>query len=82
MKYYKVKSDCDGKTAFGFHRGGGLRVVGKYKANELYTKTELRRRGDCLYMPYMDIVDVPKNKTFFNSGARFEIHESDRNICS
>ena len=52
MKYYKVKSECGGKTAFGFHRGGGLRVVGQYIANELYTTTELKRRGDCIYAIY------------------------------
>ena len=58
-----------------FHRGGGLRVVGQYKANELYTTTELKRRGDCLYMPYMEVVNIPKNKTFFSFGARFEIQD-------
>lgn len=60
MKYYRVKPECGGKTAFGFHRGGGLRIVGQYIANELYTEAELKRRGDCLYMPYMEVVNIPK----------------------
>ena len=82
MKYYKVKPECGGKTAYGFHRGGGLRVVGQYVAGELYTATELKRRGDCLYMPYMDIVDIPKNKTFFNFGVRFEMPEQNSKEAS
>ena len=73
MKYYRVKPEYGGYTAYGFHRGGGLRVVGQYVANELYTATELKRRGDELYMNYMDIVNIPKNKTFFSFGARFEM---------
>ena len=60
MKYYRVKPEYGGYTAFGFRRGGGLRVVGQYIANELYTTTELKRRGDALYMSYMDIVNIPK----------------------
>ena len=72
MKYYRVKPGCGGKTAFAFHRGGGLRIVGQYIANELYTKTELKRRHDCMYVQYMDVVEIPKNKTFFSFGARFE----------
>ncbi|MDD6715732.1 MAG: hypothetical protein PUF49_05080 [Firmicutes bacterium] len=75
MKYYKVKSECGGKTAFAFHRAGGLRIVGQYIANELYTATELKRRHDCLYEQYMDIIEIPKNKTFFSFGARFEMKE-------
>lgn len=75
MKYFKVKSECGGKTAYGFHNGG-LCIVGQYIANELYTAAELRRRGDFLYGQNMDIVDVPKNKTFFSFGARFEMKEN------
>ena len=73
MKYFRVKPEYDGKTAYKYHRGGGLEVVGSYVANELYTKTELKRRGDCLFLPYMEGVNIPKNKTFFSFGCRFEI---------
>ena len=75
MKYYRVKPEFGGTTAFRFHRGGGLCVVGQYIANELYTATELKRRGDCLYMHYMECVNIPKTKTFLSFGARFEMKE-------
>ena len=73
MKYYRVKPEYDGKTAFAFHRGGGLDVVGEYVANQLYTATELKRRRDCLCENYMDVVDIPKSKTYFDSGIRYEM---------
>lgn len=75
MKYYKVKVKYDGYTAFGFRRGGGLRVVGQYIANELYTATELKRRGDQFYKEYMDVVEIPKSKTFFNFGVRYQLKQ-------
>lgn len=72
MKYYRVKPEYDHAIAFGFGRRGGTRIVGSYIGNELYTKTELKRRGDFGYAQYMDKVDIPKSKTFFSFGARFE----------
>ena len=75
MKYYRVKPEYDNKTAFGFGRRGGTKMVGFYIGNELYTATELKRRGDFGYMRYMDAVTIPKNKTFVCFGARFEMKD-------
>ena len=48
MRYYRVKDEFDGTTAFKFARRGGLKIVGLYKGGELLTKTELKKRGDSL----------------------------------
>lgn len=71
MEYYKVKPEFDNKTLW--HNG-------KYKgfliANELFTERELVKKnilfcyGVDSYM--FDLVNIPKNKTGFFFGARFD----------
>lgn len=72
MKYYRVRKENGGKTAYAI-RNGKLCAVGQYIANELYTERELKRGRYWRYDGYMEIVDIPKNKTFITFGARFEI---------
>ena len=72
MKYYRIRKENGGKTAYAI-RNGKLCAVGQYIANELFTEKELNRLGFKGYERYVDIVDIPKNKTLMIFGARFEI---------
>ena len=72
MKYYRIRKENGGKTAYAI-RNGKLCAVGQYIGNELFTEKELNRLGFKGYEEYVDIVDIPKNKTFMSFGSRFEI---------
>ena len=72
MKYYRIRKEHGGKPAYAI-RNGELHVVGQYIANELFTEKELKRLGIIGYEKYVDIVYLPKYKTFMSFGARFEI---------
>ena len=73
MKYYRIRKEHGGKPAYAI-RNGELHVVGQYIANELFTEKELKRLGLKGYEKYVDIVYLPKYKTFMSFGARFEIN--------
>ena len=72
MKYYRIRKENGGKTAYAI-RNGKLCAVAQFIANELFTEKELIRLGLKGYERYADIVDIPKNKTLMTFGARFEI---------
>jgi hypothetical protein len=61
MKYYKVKPEYDQRRKPG-------KKYDIYIENELYTPAELRRQE--LNPAYMDIVEIPKNRTYHFFGAR------------
>ena len=72
MQYCRIRKECGGKTAYAI-RKGKLCAVDQYVANELFTEKELKRLGLKGYERYVDIVDIPKNKTFMNFGVRLEV---------
>lgn len=69
MKFYKVKKEYDQTPLY---------KIGKKKmyyysfliANELYTDAELRQFN--VDPIFFDVVEIPKNKTYWSFGARFE----------
>lgn len=61
MKYYKVKKEYDGY----FHH----KIIA-YKANELFTETEMNKYK--LNKSFCDVVELSKNKTYFLFGSRIE----------
>ena len=60
MKYYKVKPEYDNK------RRNDNNI---YVANELYTEKEVEKYH--INKSYCDIVNIPKNETYFFFGVRF-----------
>lgn len=70
MRYYKVKPEFDNKNAYK-RQNNHLKIVGFYIANELYTASELKRRGDIINPNYFEIVEIPKTKIYWFFGARF-----------
>ena len=72
MIYYRVRKEYGGKVRFAM-RNGQLYNTGQYIANELYTERELKRGHYWRYKGYMEIVDIPKSKTYKSFGARFGI---------
>lgn len=73
MKYYKVKPEFDNKTRYKLTRSGACVPDSILVGNELYTVVERSKIANRKQM--FDIVNIPKNKTFFSFGARFEIKE-------
>jgi len=61
MKFYKVKKTADNKQL-------PKRLI--YVKDELFTEKEVERWN--VNTAYCDIVLVPKNKTYWLFGARFE----------
>lgn len=59
MKYYKVKPEYDNK------RRNDNNI---YIANELYTEKEVEKYH--INKNYCDIVNIPKNETYFFFGVR------------
>ena len=62
MLFFRVKREFDQKRK-------GLSDI--YIADELYTAREVER--DKLNRAFLEGVNIPKNQTFWNFGARFEI---------
>ena len=60
MKYYKVKPEYDNK------RRNDNNI---YIANELYTEKEAEKCH--INKNYCDIINIPKNETYFFFGVRF-----------
>ena len=71
MIYYKVTDELAGRTAFGFHRGGGTKVIGQYVKNELYTRKELQKH--LVNLNDFEKVEIKKSNIFFSFGCRFEM---------
>ena len=73
MLYYRVKKEYDNKRKFRYTNKEKTHVKSDdiLIAGELYTQKErekLHHKNDCF-----DLVEVPKNKTYFFFGARFEM---------
>ena len=60
MKFYKVKKEADNK------RKAKINI---YVENELFTENEVEKYS--LNKNYLEVVEVPKNKTYWFFGARF-----------
>lgn len=80
MIYYRVKPEFDNRAKV--HRDyGKTRYHYKYDifiANELYTPSEIelmRKKKIKLFNNMFDEIEIPKNKTYFFFGARFENKE-------
>lgn len=73
MKFYRVKADYDNKVRYfwgnGRNTGKTLRN-GILVANELYTERERAKIANGNW--FFDLVEIPKNKTYWFFGARFE----------
>ena len=80
MKYYKVNKKGDMVNIYKFRDSiKGLILTRTLIANELYTENELKRllcgatlSGIGNNEKIFELVNIPKNKTFFNFGCRFE----------
>lgn len=70
MKYYRVKPEYDNVTRYKLNRRGMYVPDSVLVGNELYTEIERSKIANRKQM--FDIVNIPKNKTFFSFGARFE----------
>ena len=76
MLYYQVRKEFDNAPKIHCRSG---RTLHRYKSdiwieNELYTPGEinkLKKQGIEINYRYFNIVDIPKNKTYFFFGARF-----------
>lgn len=74
MKYYKVKQSKDNVRIF--KTVNGIRYPVMYLVgNELYTKTEMKKKfgflTEDLVSCYFEIVDIKKSQTYRMFGARF-----------
>ena len=66
MKYYRVRETHDQFPKNPRVRDGNILIGG-----ELYTTAEFNRLP-YVYASAFELVDIPKNKTFWSFGARFE----------
>lgn len=76
MKYYKVLAWADGRQYYKWdrrpNRYGYVRPTGLYMvANELLTERE--KNMYCNHDKHYEVVEVPKNKTYWFFGARFAV---------
>lgn len=71
MKYYRVKPEYDNVTRYKLNRCGACVPDSIIVGNELYTPCEYKRLAMC--PAWFDVVEIPKNRTFFSFGARFEM---------
>lgn len=69
MKYYRVKPEYDNKVRYVWRRGQGV-SDGILVGNELYTEREYQRLAN--YWAWFEEVEIPKTKTYWFFGARFE----------
>lgn len=75
MKYYKVKPEFDNVTRYKLNRRGAGVPDSVLVGNELYTEIERSKIANRKQM--FDVVEIPKNRTFFSFGARFEKIENE-----
>lgn len=64
MKYYKVLSQYDQ-----FYKNSRVHDDKIYIQDELYTETEIKKQN--LNTRYMEIIEIPKNKTYWFFGCRY-----------
>lgn len=70
MKFYKVKKEYDQKPLYKFYKTKNHVPYSFLIANELYTDAELKKFN--VDPICFDVVEIPKNKTYWSFGARFE----------
>lgn len=75
MKYYRVKPEFDNVRRYKLTARGVCVPDSVLIGNELYTEIEHSKIANRKQM--FDIVNIPKNKTFFSFGARFERKQED-----
>jgi hypothetical protein len=66
MKYYRVRKHADQFPKNPKVRDGNILI-----ANELYTEKEFNKLP-YVYASAFEMVEIPKNKTYWSFGARFE----------
>lgn len=69
MIYHKVLPQYDNKVRYKWRRGQGV-PDSILVANELYTEAEFKKIANC--PAWFEQVEIPKNKTYWCFGARFE----------
>lgn len=74
MKYYRVKPQYDNHPRFKEQTNHKLRQDGILIANELYTPRERAQIMNGNW--FFDEIEVPKTKTYWFFGARFEKGET------
>lgn len=67
MRYYRVLPQFDNRPVY--TKDGRMNSV--YVGNELYTETEVKKKG--LNRKYLEPVEVSKASIFWSFGSRFEI---------
>ncbi len=74
MLYYRVKPDMDNRALYRYVGTSNTKIKrdGILVANELYTPRERERIANA--DKFFDIVEIPKNKTYWFFGARFSDH--------
>lgn len=72
MKYYRVKPEYDNIIRY-LNKNGRCVPDSILIGNELYTEIERSKLANRKQM--FDVIEIPKNKTFFSFGARFETKE-------
>lgn len=73
MKYYRVLNWCDGNQYYKWdtRKAGYVKPTGLYMiTGELLTERE--RNKFCNHDKHFEVVEIPKNKTHWFFGARFE----------
>lgn len=69
MKYYRVKKEYDQHPKDKTKNGCYIKNGNFYIGGELYTEKEVEKKK--LNKNFMEIVEAPKNKTYWFFGARF-----------
>lgn len=71
MKYFRVRPEFDNVTRYRLNKHGTCIPDSILIGGELYTASERSKIANRSQM--FDTVEVPKNKTFYSFGARFEM---------
>lgn len=72
MKFYKVSEKLDNKGVWKLDKRKNKMVWSTVLIkNELYTERELKYYG--INPDALQVVNIPKNKTYWSFGCRFEI---------
>ena len=66
MKYYRIRKEYDN-----FPKNPKVHDGNIYIGGELYTESEFNKLP-FIYAAAYEIVDIPKNKTYWMFGARFQ----------
>ena len=71
MLYYRVKKEFDNYPRYAYNNRGFLTIDSALVAGELYT--ELERQHVAVKDFVFEKIDIPKTRTYWNFGVRFEI---------